>query len=79
MAEGARLESVYTATYREFESLPDRHIEKTPSACTRGFFVMALSIDEMQWSKSAIVNYVYLIDKGKVRNNGWQSLIPSVN
>ena len=25
MAEGARLESVYTATYRGFESLPHRH------------------------------------------------------
>lgn len=28
MAEGARLESVYTATYREFESLRHRHIKK---------------------------------------------------
>ncbi len=27
MAEGARLESVYTATYRGFESLPHRHIQ----------------------------------------------------
>lgn len=26
MAEGARLESVYTATYRGFESLPHRHL-----------------------------------------------------
>jgi len=26
VAEGARLESVYTATYREFESLTHRHI-----------------------------------------------------
>ena len=26
MVEGARLESVYTATYRGFESLPLRHI-----------------------------------------------------
>ncbi len=29
MAEGARLESVYTATYRGFESLPHRQIAKT--------------------------------------------------
>ncbi len=29
MAEGARLESVYTATYRGFESLPHRQIKKT--------------------------------------------------
>ncbi len=29
MAEGARLESVYTATYRGFESLPHRQIVKT--------------------------------------------------
>nr|ALF35078.1 Hypothetical protein ICEValHN396_001 [Vibrio alginolyticus] len=28
MAEGARLESVYTATYREFESLTHRHFLK---------------------------------------------------
>ena len=31
MVEGARLESVYTATYRGFESLPHRHlISKCP-------------------------------------------------
>lgn len=29
MAEGARLESVYTATYRGFESLSHRHIKRT--------------------------------------------------
>ena len=28
MAEGARLESVYTETYRGFESLPHRHYLK---------------------------------------------------
>ncbi len=28
MAEGARLESVYTATYQGFESLPLRHDSK---------------------------------------------------
>ena len=28
MAEGARLESVYTETYRGFESLPHRHIDE---------------------------------------------------
>ena len=40
MAEGARLESVYTATYRGFESLPHRHIkEKAPSKCT-GLFLL---------------------------------------
>ncbi len=40
MAEGARLESVYTATYRGFESLPHRHIE-TPSSNARGFLMSA--------------------------------------
>jgi sulfite exporter TauE/SafE len=30
VAEGARLESVYTATYRGFESLPHRQIKKAP-------------------------------------------------
>ena len=32
MVEGARLESVYTATYRGFESLPLRHFKTTQSA-----------------------------------------------
>ena len=32
MAEGARLESVYTATYRGFESLPHRHLERRAAA-----------------------------------------------
>ncbi len=36
MAEGARLESVYTATYRGFESLPHRHI-RNPSRDARVF------------------------------------------
>ena len=38
MAEGARLESVYTETYRGFESLPHRHIleERRPRA---SFFI----------------------------------------
>ena len=31
MVEGARLESVYTATYRGFESLPLRHLDKNVS------------------------------------------------
>jgi hypothetical protein len=36
VAEGARLESVYTATYRGFESLSLRH-KQTPHK--RGFFM----------------------------------------
>ena len=32
MAEGARLESVYTETYRGFESLPHRHILESLAA-----------------------------------------------
>ena len=40
MAEGARLESVYTATYRGFESLPHRHqIQRKPVEHQRVFFV----------------------------------------
>ena len=31
MAEGARLESVYTARYRGFESLPHRHLYRSPA------------------------------------------------
>ncbi len=38
MAEGARLESVYTATYRGFESPPHRHIREKSSYESTGFF-----------------------------------------
>ena len=38
MAEGARLESVYTATYRGFESPPHRHILRRARMQVRAFF-----------------------------------------
>ena len=38
MAEGARLESVYTATYRGFESPPHRHIQRRVRTKVRAFF-----------------------------------------
>ncbi len=38
MAEGARLESVYTATYRGFESPPHRHIRERARTQVRAFF-----------------------------------------
>ena len=38
MAEGARLESVYTATYRGFESPPHRHILRRARTTVRAFF-----------------------------------------
>ncbi len=51
MAEGARLESVCTATYREFESLTHRHI-RSPSRNAGAFCIdkiktvnMALNLD----------------------------------
>ncbi len=37
MAEGARLESVYTATYRGFESPPHRHIQERARTEVRAF------------------------------------------
>ncbi len=40
MAEGARLESVYTATYRGFESPPHRHIQGKSSYESTGFFLL---------------------------------------
>ncbi len=42
MAEGARLESVYTATYRGFESPPHRHILRRARTQVRAFFRMWL-------------------------------------
>ncbi len=41
MVEGARLESVYTATYRGFESLSLRH-DITLSNCYLGFFILSV-------------------------------------
>ncbi len=38
MAEGARLESVYTATYPGFESPPHRHIQERARTKVRAFF-----------------------------------------
>ncbi len=38
MAEGARLESVYTATYPGFESPPHRHIRERARTTVRAFF-----------------------------------------
>ena len=43
MAEGARLESVYTATYRGFESPPHRHYLKKSSHENAGFFFACTS------------------------------------
>ncbi len=40
MAEGARLESVYTATYRGFESPPHRHIRDESLYASTGFFIL---------------------------------------
>ncbi len=42
-AEGARLESVYTATYRGFESLPLRHIFNE-LALTSGVFIATFGV-----------------------------------
>ena len=38
MAEGARLESVYTATYRGFEPLSHRHLLRRARMKMRAFF-----------------------------------------
>ena len=40
MAEGARLESVYTATYRGFESPPHRHIRDESLYESTGSFLL---------------------------------------
>ncbi len=46
MAEGARLESVYTATYRGFESLPHRHL----------LFIREHNLGEMaEWLKAPVL------------------------
>ncbi len=42
MAEGARLESVYTATYRGFESPPHRHIQVESLYRSTGFLLICI-------------------------------------
>ncbi len=39
MAEGARLESVYTATYRGFEPLSHHHLKRESPNSRSGFFL----------------------------------------
>ena len=51
MAEGARLESVYTATYRGFESLPHRQIKEKSPVARQGSFLLSGS----QWSVRTLV------------------------
>ena len=48
MAEGARLESVYTATYPGFESPPHRHIQERARTKVRAFFRMLHSLAGMR-------------------------------
>ena len=48
MAEGARLESVYTATYRRFESPPHRHIPEKGPYTVRAFFLSAPCLGGMR-------------------------------
>ena len=45
MVEGARLESVYTATYRGFESLPLRHFQYP--ACLL-FYIFAPIVERLK-------------------------------
>ncbi len=54
MAEGARLESVYTATYRGFESLSLRH-KQTPHQ--RGFFMQERKLRGGSWEMKAIPDF----------------------
>ena len=48
MAEGARLESVYTATYRGFESPPHRHISEKSRYLCIGSFLLCSPIGGMR-------------------------------
>ncbi len=53
MAEGARLESVYTATYRGFESPPHRHIQDESSYESTGFFLLYSTQGDSNFASSA--------------------------
>ncbi len=48
MAEGARLESVYTATYRGFESPPHRHIQDESLYASTGSFLLYFPLGGMR-------------------------------
>lgn len=55
MAEGARLESVYTATYREFESLTHRHIQEKDVLGRLFFRLEIIKINELCPKVSSVV------------------------
>ena len=68
MAEGARLESVYTATYRGFESLSLRQIQRNRPC--GGFFVSAeRGLDEnpkvRQNGRKAVLNSALALPEGR--------------
>mgnify|MGYP006876804830 CR=1 FL=1 len=62
MAEGARLESVYTATYRGFESLSHRQTKKPRQR--RGFFVWLGGVDENPASAGFFMGKYFLMSLG---------------
>lgn len=68
MAEGARLESVYTATYRGFESPPHRHIQERARTKVQAFF--ALSPPSIAgWRHSSRAPYPVYISAAPPGNN----------
>ena len=65
MAEGARLESVYTATYRGFEPLSHRqHFKEMPEHLFRHFFLRFLFIKECikKPGRSRVLRYINSIE-----------------
>ena len=65
MAEGARLESVYTARYRGFESLPHRHTPTKPTIRPSALSFLSPSYSGLYGQSSApciFIKIQYFID-----------------
>lgn len=68
MAEGARLESVYTATYRGFESPPHRHIQVESLYRSTGFLLIC-DPSIAGWRHSSRAPYPVYISAAPPANN----------
>ncbi len=67
MAEGARLESVYTATYRGFESPPHRHILRRARTQVRAFFFACGTHRGDENSRPGFDNWRSQLDRPRAR------------
>ena len=70
MAEGARLESVYTATYPGFESPPHRHIRERARTKVRAFFFACCTTRRGEKPGPGFDNWRSQLDRPRTQRTG---------